>query len=460
MVDHAGIACPSCQTANAIDAVFCDECGAPLDAHCQHCGESNRRGAKFCNKCGSRLSATVELDKSNTPIVSGEIAGRSSVSPEILAEERKRVTVLFADIRGSTAFIEKLDPEEVRRQLDPVLRVMMDAVHRYGGTVNQLLGDGIMALFGAPMAHEDHAVRACDAALAMQEEMRREGEKSGEGEGRLRIGIGMNSGEVVVRSVANDLTFDYSALGRTTHLAARMEELAPPGAILITSASAREVEGFVQLKALGGWQVKGVSQPVEAFELVGATSARTRLQAAARRGLTPFVGRDAETENFRRLIEKVAVDGGQILAMVGEAGMGKSRLVCEFTENHLPAGWRIVAGTSVSYGKATPYFPINEMLRRYFAIAEGDSVEIVRTKIVEQIAKLDPALIDTIPAILTLLGAMPAEDGKRKTESLSLLDHDAEVVEVITQFHNMEPPQRRRSTLDGVKRLLLRESQT
>jgi tetratricopeptide (TPR) repeat protein len=322
------------------------------------------------------------------------------------------------------------------------------------------LGDGIMALFGAPMAHEDHAVRACYAALAMQEEMRRSGEKGGAAaQGALRIGVGLNSGEVVVRSLANDVNFDYSALGQTTHLAARMEQLAAPGTILLTSANAREVEGFVQLNALGAKQIKGVSQPVEIFELVGANLACTRLQAAARRGLTPFVGRKSEIDNFQQRTERVTGGGGQIFAIVGEAGMGKSRLVREFSQNQVPAGWRVVAASAVSFGKATPYFPVIELLRDYFSLSGGESSESVRSKILSAIRDLDVALTDMVPPILTLLDAMPEPVGSGGITSPNIVEQWAEVAEAMTKFTDMEPPQRRRHTLEGLKRLLLRESQ-
>src|SRR5262250_3352118 len=296
--------CPQCQRENLPDSIFCDRCGMRFETVCSHCDEPNRLDATFCRICGQLIDQT-------TPTAPARVAGvptPDSYVPKHLAEkilasrqslegERKQVTVLFADIRGSTSLLEGLDPEEAQKLIDPVLRVMMDAVHRYEGTVNQVVGDGIMALFGAPLAHEDHAVRACYAALTMQEEMRRHRNKLGQSEeSGLQIGIGMNSGEVVVRSIGNDLNIDYSALGHTTHLAARMEELAGPAGALLSANTLRQVEGFIQVKALGAVQAKGISQPVEAYELIGATSARTRVQAAVARGLTPFVGRKTEIE--------------------------------------------------------------------------------------------------------------------------------------------------------------------
>src|SRR5262249_35563787 len=200
------------------------------------------------------------------------------------------VTVLFADIKGSTELIEGLDPEEARKLLDPALYAMMEAVHRYEGTVNQVLGDGIMALFGAPVAHEDHAARACYAALAMQTALRRYGEQVRHSHGlEMQIRVGLHSGEVVVRAIGNDLHMDYSAVGQTTHLAARMEQLATPGSIRLTADTLQLVEGLVQVTPLGPVPVKGVAEPIEVFELVGAGAARTRLEVAARRGLTRFV---------------------------------------------------------------------------------------------------------------------------------------------------------------------------
>ena len=217
------------------------------------------------------------------------LAEKILTSRTALEGERKQVTVLFADLKGSTELIEGLDPEEARNLLDPAIHLMMEAVHRYEGTVNQVLGDGIMALFGAPIAHEDHALRACYAALAMQAAMRRYGEEVRHAHGlEMQMRLGLNSGEVVVRAIGNDLHMDYSAVGQTTHLAARMEQLAPPGSIRLTAATFRLVEGLVQVNALGRFPVKGLTEPVEVFELTGATTVRRRLQATVARGLTPL----------------------------------------------------------------------------------------------------------------------------------------------------------------------------
>ena len=338
------------------------------------------------------------------------LAERILASRDKLQGERKQVTVLFADIRDSTKLVEPLDPEEAQRIIDPVLSIMMDAVHRYEGIVNQVAGDGIMALFGAPLAHEDHALRACYAALAMQEEMRRYRQRLGHSEeSGLQIGIGMNSGEVVLRSIDYDLNIDYSAIGHTTHLAARLQELAGPGIVLMSSTTLRQVEGFVDVESVGPVQAKGISQPLKAYSLIGTTSARTRVQAGAARGLTPLVGRNAEIDIFNKLVERASAGRGQVLAMVGEPGIGKSRLVHEFTRHQLPSGWLVLEGTSVSYGKATPYFPLTEMLRRYFQITAGNGPEEIQERVVNHVLELSNMLKDTIAPILSLLGALPEE---------------------------------------------------
>jgi class 3 adenylate cyclase/tetratricopeptide (TPR) repeat protein len=434
---------------------------------CPQCGETNRRSAKFCRNCGQAINQTAT--PTAAPLVG--IPAPETYVPKHLAEkilatrhtlegERKQVTVMFADIRGSTSLLEGLDPEEGQKIIDPVLRVMMDAVHRYEGTVNQVLGDGIMALFGAPLAHEDHALRACYAALAMQNEMRHYRKMIGQSEeSGLHIGIGMNSGEVVVRSIGNDLNIDYSALGHTTHLAARMQELAGPAVSLMSANTLRQVEGFIQVRSLGTVQVKGVSKPVEAYALIGATSARTRVQAGAARGLTPLVGRSTEIGIFNKLVVQATAGHGQILAMVGEPGMGKSRLVHEFTRHQLPPGWLVLEGASVSYGKATPYFPLIEMLRHYFQIADGESSENIRNKVVMHILELDNMLKDAIPPILSLLGALPDEKNTAAEPEHDWLARLQDIGEMIRRFNSMDPQQRRRATLEALKRICVKESQ-
>ena len=346
--------------------------------------------------------------------------------------------MLFADLKDSTELIRGLDPEAAQQFLDPAIHCMMDAVHRFEGTVNQVLGDGIMALFGAPIAHEDHALRACYAALAMQATMRTYTEEVRRTRGlELRMRVGLNSGEVVVCAIGNDLHMDYSAVGETTHLAARMEQLATPGSSRLTAATLRLVEGLVQVTALGPVPVKGLEEPVEVFDLVGASHLRRRLQAAAARGLTPFVGRQQELEAIQQALAQARTGHGQVVALVGEAGVGKSRLVHECIHSHRIQDWRVLESASVSYGKATPYFPVIDLLKRYCHVDDGDDARTIRAKVTGQVFTLDETLQDILPALLALLDAMPED----------------------SPFVHLDPAQRRQRTLDGLKRVLLRESQ-
>jgi class 3 adenylate cyclase/tetratricopeptide (TPR) repeat protein len=355
-----------------------------------------------------------------------------------LEGERKQVTVLFADLKGSMELLADRDPEEARSILDPVLERMMEAVHRYEGTVNQVMGDGIMALFGAPIAHEDHALRACYAALAMQAALRRYSDEVRRTHGvAVHFRVGLNSGEVVVRGINNDLHMDYSAIGQTVHLAARMEQLATPGSILLTPATLRLVEGLVQVHALGSIPVKGLVEPVEVAELVGVSALRRRLQAAVGRGLTRFVGRQQELDALRQALERAEAGHGQVVAVVGEAGVGKSRLAYEFVHCHHTPGWLVLESASVSYGKATPYFPVIDLLKRYAHVEEHDDLRTIRAKVTGQVVTLDAALQDTGLALLSLLDALPDD----------------------SPFLQRDPPQRRQRTLAALKRVLLRESQ-
>jgi class 3 adenylate cyclase len=314
------------------------------------------------------------------------LAEKILTSRSALEGERKQVTVLFADLKGSMELLADRDPEEARQLLDPVLERMMAAVHRYEGTVNQVMGDGIMALFGAPLAHEDHAVRACYAALRMQEAVQQYATEVQRTHGvPVHIRVGLNAGEVVVRSIGSDLHMDYTAVGQTTHLAARMEQMAMPGAILITPAVLGLVEGFVQVQSLGAVAVRGLHDPVEVYEVTGAGVVRSRLQAAAARGLTRFVGRQPELEALQQALAQASAGHGQVVAAVGEAGVGKSRLVYEFVHaRHMP-GWSVLESASVSYGKATPYFPVIDLLKRYSHIADHDDTRTIRAKLTGQV---------------------------------------------------------------------------
>jgi len=433
--------CPQCAFENRPQAKFCEECASPLTRICVNCGTQLSATAKFCPECAHPVTGRA--------VAQPRVASPDTYTPKHLAEkiltsksalegERKQVTVLFADMKGSMELLADRDPEEARKLLDPVLEHMMEAVHRYEGTVNQVMGDGIMALFGAPLAHEDHAVRACYAALRMQESVKRYAEEVQRTEGTpIQIRVGLNSGEVVVRSIGSDLKMDYTAVGQTTHLAARMEQMAMPGSILMTPDALRLAEGYVQVKPLGPVAVKGMSEAVEVYEVTGTGIARTRLQAAASRGLTRFVGRDAETEQLRKALEQACSDHGQVVGVVGEPGLGKSRLFFEFIHSHRTQGWLILESGSVSYGKATPYLPVIDLLKAYFKIQDRDDQREVREKVTGKLLTLDKSLESTLPAFLALLD-VPVDD---------------------PAWQALDPSQRRQQTLGAVKRLLLRENQ-
>jgi class 3 adenylate cyclase/tetratricopeptide (TPR) repeat protein len=418
---------------------FCGECAAPLAATCPSCGAANPPENKFCGQCAAPLGTTpaakFAAPESYTP---KHLAEKILTSKAALEGERKQVTVLFADLKGSMELLADRDPEEARKLLDPVLEHMMEAVHRYEGTVNQVMGDGIMALFGAPLAHEDHAVRACYAALRMQESVKRYAEGVRRAHAAVvKIRVGLNSGEVVVRAIGSDLHMDYTAVGQTTHLAARMEQIADPGAIVITPETLALAEGYVEVKSLGPVPVKGLADAVEVYELTGVGPARTRLQAASRRGLTRFVGRDAEVEQLRRAQQLAGSGRGQVAAIVGEAGVGKSRLFHEFTHSHRVQDWLILQSGSVSYGKATSYLAVIDLLKGYFKVHDRETHRGIREKVTGRLLTLERALEPTLPAFLQLLD-VPVDDA---------------------HWQALDPLQRRQRTLDAVKRLLLCESQ-
>src|SRR6266700_234776 len=435
--------CPRCQHENEASAKFCEECAAPLARACAKCGRQLSPTAKFCPECAHPTGLSSEAPPaprfgSPESYIPEHLAEKILTSKAALKGERKQVTVLFADLKGSMELLADRDPEEARKLLDPVLERMMEAVHRSEGTVNQVMGDGIMALFGAPHAHEDHAVRACYAALRMQESLKRYADDTRRSHGvEVQIRVGLNSGEVVVRAVGSDLRMDYTAVGQTTHLAARMEQLAPPGTVRLTGETVRLAEGYVEVRSLGPIPVKGLPDPIELFELTGAGTARTRLQAAALRGLTRFVGRDAEVEHLRRVLGQASAGKGQVVAVVGEAGVGKSRLTYEFTRSHRVQDWLILESSSVSYGKATSYLPVIDLLKGYFKIGDRDEHREMRAKVLGRVLDLDRALEPVLSPFLALLD-VPVEDAA---------------------WQNLDPPDRRQRTLAAVKRLLLRESQ-
>ncbi|HEU5323932.1 MAG TPA: adenylate/guanylate cyclase domain-containing protein, partial [Methylomirabilota bacterium] len=362
--------CPRCGAPNRDERRFCGDCGAPLERACTACGFGNEASARFCGGCGGPLGAAgARVFAAPDAYTPRHLAEKILTSRAALEGERKQVTVLFADLKGSMELLADRDPEDARRLLDAVLERMMQAVHRYEGTVNQVMGDGIMALFGAPLAHEDHAVRACAAALRMQESLARYAEEVQRTEGvALQIRVGLNSGDVVVRSIGSDLRTDYTAVGQTTHLAARLEQMARPGTVLLTAATLRLAEHHVQARPLGRLPIKGLEHPVEVYELLSAAPFRGRLDRRPAGSLAPLVGREAELERIGRALAAARQGHGQVVAVVGEAGVGKSRLVSELVGSPATEGWLVLDGSGVSYGATTPYLLVAEALRGYLGV--------------------------------------------------------------------------------------------
>ncbi len=439
--------CAACQHDNDAVALFCEDCGSKLVKGCAQCGTELKPTAKFCFNCGAPTVANpAEAQPSSRSVADytpKHLAERIRAEQALLASrqlgegERKTITVLFADLKGSTSLIERLDPEAARAVLEPALRFMMDAVHAYEGYVAQVLGDGIFALFGAPLALEDHPQRALHAALRMQPELQRysDGIRLKHGTS-LQARIGINTGEVLVRSIRrDDLHFDYVPVGHTTHLAARMEQMATPGTILITEHTRRYCQDFFDLKPLGVATVRGVEAPLQVYEVRGIGALRTRFQAAAQRGLTRFVGRQLELEQLRSACAASGIGHGRIVDLIGEPGLGKSRLVHEFKQI-IPPDTLLLEAQAVSHGRSTPYMPLVELLKKYFQIAPTDDDHSRRAKITDKALGEDRSLEDTLPFLCALL----------------LVDSEAPELALLGEQG------RRRRILDAVKRLLLRET--
>ena len=428
--------CRKCGTESKTGKKFCAECGSPLSNRCSNCGSDNASSAKFCAECGTSL---VGDKPAASPV---ETAGPSVrvIPPDeasALEGERKTITALFADIKGSTQMEQDLDPEEARAIVDPALKLMIEAVQRYDGYVVQSTGDGIFATFGAPLAHEDHPQRALYSALRMQEELRRYSTGLvADGGNPLLCRVGVNTGEVVVRSISTGGGHtEYTPIGHTTNLASRMQAVAPVGSIAVAEPTRKLCEGYFALRPLGPTKIKGVSEPVNVYEVTGLGPLRTRLQRSAGRGLSKFVGRAREMDAMTHAAASAKSGRGQIVAATAEAGVGKSRLLLEF-KAACAAGWMVLEAFPVSHGKASSYLPVIDLLHDYFKITQQDDQRTRREKVAGRIAILERTLEDTLPYLHALLGIAEGPD--------PLAQMDARV--------------RKRGTLDSIKRILLRES--
>jgi class 3 adenylate cyclase len=369
--------CSSCGASNEADAVFCEECGASFGRECPSCGTSCSPNAKFCRKCRTPLDGDTGVEtpqrdpRSYTP---KHLAEKILTSRSALEGERKQVTVLFADIQGSMELATQLDPERWHGLLERYFAVLTDAVHRFEGTVNQYTGDGIMALFGAPIAHEDHAQRACYAALKARDDLRTFTDELRVTEGlNFSFRIGLNSGEVVVGKIGDDLRMDYTAQGQTVGIAQRIEQLAAPGHVYLGGATERLVRGYFRLRAMGETALKGVAEGVPLFELEAPGEVRGRIDVSVARGLSRFVGRGAEMQVLEAALAHAEGGHGQVVGVVGDAGLGKSRLCYEFVERCRERGLPVYEAHCPAHGKNIPYVPTLELFRNYFGIRSDDN---------------------------------------------------------------------------------------
>ncbi len=400
--------CPSCQYENREDSRFCGKCGSNLapETACSGCGHTNPAGLAFCNGCGSPLgeaAATPAPDpRAYTP---KHLADKILQSKSALEGERKQVTVLFADVKGSMELAEQLDPEQWHGILDRFFQILSDGVHRFEGTVNQYTGDGIMALFGAPIAHEDHAQRACYASLHLRGELARYATEIKRGYGiGFSTRMGIHSGDVVVGKIGDDLRMDYTAQGHTVGLAQRMEALASPDSCYLTAATAALVGGYFALEDLGEFRTKGVADPVSVHRLVDVGAARTRFDISRSRGLSRFVGRAADLRTLDDATEQTAAGNGQVVGVVAEAGTGKSRLCFEFLERCRARGMHVFEGRAVAHGRNIPFLPVLEVYRAYFGITLQDDDRSAREKIAGRMVLLDHAFADALPVLFDFLG--------------------------------------------------------
>jgi len=434
--------CPECQFENREGAKFCGKCGHKFELTCSGCGAKNQFDNNFCDECGYDLAKPKKapaLDYSKPQSYTPKyLADKILTTRSSIEGERKLVSVLFADVANYTALSEKLDPEEVHQIMDGCFKILMDEIHRHEGTINQFTGDGIMALFGAPLSHEDHAQRACYAALSIQKALENYSDKIKQDYGlNFKMRIGLNSGTVVVASIGDDLRMDYTAVGDTTNLAARMESKAEPGGILLSEATHKLVKDFFEFYPLGKVEVKGKDKSQEAYKLIKAGEIETRIEASVAKGLTKFVGRKNSMPALREPFERMLSGSGQVVGIVGEAGVGKSRFLLEFI-NQLPQGkYTYLEGRCLHYGSEMIYLPVIEILRSYFEIKEGDQEIVIKDKLKGKIQQLDQRLSVSIPPFQELL-SVTVDDEK---------------------YLQLDPGQKKTRIFEAIRDLFLRESE-
>ncbi|MDX2451544.1 adenylate/guanylate cyclase domain-containing protein [Desulfosarcina sp.] len=436
--------CFACQSDNREGVKFCEECGTEIALVCPRCDHRIPVGKKFCGECGQKLGR----DEVPQPEAVIDYNRPDSYTPKFMAEkilttrgslegERKLVTVFFSDVTGFTSLSEKLDPEAVHQIMDGCFKILMQEIHKYEGTINQFTGDGVMALFGAPLAHEDHAQRACHAALAIQKSLAEYGRKVQTEFGLdFKMRIGLNSGPVVVGAIGNDLRMDYTAVGDTTNLAARMESLAEPGGILISDSTYRLVKKYFEFESLGEVAVKGKQAPQAVYKLTRVSEIRSRLDASKSRGLIDYIGRKDEMLDLQKAYNKAQSGQGQVVGVVGEPGIGKSRFVFEM-HRRADEPCRYIESRCLQYSSSIPFLPVLEIFRSYFDIGEGEAEEGINEKLKTKLADLDKDLIPSLPAFRHFL-SLPAGE---------------------PQWERLEPKDKRIKTFEAIRNFFIRLSQ-
>ena len=401
--------CPHCHHETREHARFCGSCGAAIERSvaCPRCATPNPRGQQFCDACGASLApnaggmAKPSDARTYTP---RHLAEKILTTRTALEGERKQVSVLFVDVVDSMRLADQLGAEEWHRILDRVFEILASNIHQLEGTINQFTGDGVMALFGAPIAHEDHARRACHAALTAMNELRAYAETIRARGIELAARMGINSGEVVVGKIGDDLRMDYTAQGHSVGLAARVEQLAAPGRVLLTDTTARLVEGFFRLEGARVQSVKGMSDPIGVVELCGIGPARTRLDASSLRGLSRLIGRDLELAWLDGIFSRSMESDGQVVGVVGEAGVGKSRLCLEFVKRCRARGTAVYEVHCPAHAATVPWFAIRDLLRSYLGLSHADEVDTIRRSVTEQLCALDASFARSLPLVLEVLG--------------------------------------------------------
>src|SRR5215471_13613157 len=396
--------CPSCHHDNRSDRRFCTQCGTTLAMRCPSCGSAIEAGEKFCGGCGVALTIGGQ-STTPSPAHAPLLAEKIRQAKATVEGERKQISVLFVDVKGSMELAEHLDHEAWSQIMQRFFLIFCDSVERFEGFVDKFIGDGAMALFGAPIAHEDHAQRACYAALHLRDAIRTyASEVRAQHDMPFAVRIGLNSGEVVVGRIGDDLHMEFTAQGHVVGLAQRMEAVAESGHICLSEHTARLVEGYFQLQDLGHKMVKGVSELVRLFDLEAVGSFRTRFDRSRARGLSAFVGRDRDMAALDAALERARGSSGQVVGVVAEAGAGKSRLCAEFVERCRARGIPVLEGRGVAHGKAIPMLPMLEMWRAFYEIEDGDGSETTRAKIAGRLLPMDESFREVLPFVFDLFG--------------------------------------------------------